>query len=175
METVYCDALKTAFEFERSGERFYRDQLEKVTDEFAKKVLGFLADEEAEHLRKIELFNDALINNKEFDLDVECSTKLSDRSRQLMQDIKTNEEEKISPDSTDIDIYEIAMDMEKKSYSTYEQALADSKNLDDDRINRFFTFLLNEEKEHYDLLVASKKYLVDPSYYFLDYGGWVFS
>jgi hypothetical protein len=27
---------------------------------------------------------------------------------------------------------------------------------------------------HYNLLATTKKYLEDPSYYFEDYGGWIF-
>jgi rubrerythrin len=175
MERAYCDALRTAYEFEKSGEQLYRSQLDKVTDEFAKKILEFLADEETEHIRKIEEFNDALLGTGKFDIDRECSTDISERARQLVRNRAIKEEEKINPSSIDIDIYDVAMDMEKESYGVFKQALADSKHLDDERIERFFSFILDEEKVHYDLLAASKKYLEDPAYYFLDYGGWVFS
>ncbi|MBI4734325.1 MAG: ferritin family protein [Rubrobacteridae bacterium] len=175
METSYCDALRIAFEFEKNGEQFYRELIKKVVDEFAQKVLTFLADEEVEHIRKIETFNDALLGNSEFDLDKECSTNLDEKIRDLVRDRTIKEESKISTSSTDIDVYEVAMDMEKKGHSAYEKALSDSDVSSDERIKRFFLFMIDEEKEHYDLLAASKKYLDDPSYYFLDYGGWVFS
>jgi rubrerythrin len=175
MDIAFCDALRVAFEFEQENEQLYRKQLEKVTDEFARKVLEFLANEEADHAKKIEAFNDALLGDGKFDLDKECSIGVGLRAKQLLKDWAAAEDKKITSDSNDLDIYDIAMDMEKKSYSVYERALADSKNLNDDRLNRFFTFLIAEEKEHYNILAASKKYLEDPAYYFLDYGGWVFS
>jgi len=171
MKQAYCEALRTAIEFELNGETFYRQLIDRVTDPFAKKVLVFLADEEVEHIRKIEAFNDSLLGKGEFDLETECSLELTDRIKTMVEERMRNADKGVTPDSNDIDIYEVAMLMETKSHELYEQALAE---VEDERVETFFRFMLYEEKEHYDLLAYSKRYLEDPAYYFEEYGGWIF-
>lgn len=171
MKQAYCEALRTAIEFEQNGEAFYRQLIDRVTDPFAKKVLVFLADEEVEHIRKIEAFNDSLLGKGEFDLEMECGLELPDRIKAMVEARMRNADKNVTPDSDDVDIYEVAMLMETKSHELYEQALAEAE---DERVETFFRFMLYEEKEHYDLLAYSKRYLEDPAYYFEEYGGWIF-
>jgi len=171
MEQAYCEALQIAFEFEKNGETFYRQLIDKVTDPFAKKVLEFLADEEIEHVRKIEEFNDSLLGKGGFDFDAECGLELTDRIRVMTQARMKEAEKNVNPNSNDLDIYDVAMLLETKSYELYERALAVPQ---DEKVETFFRFMLYEEKEHYDLLAYSKRYLEDPAYYFEEYGGWIF-
>ncbi|MDP2210890.1 MAG: ferritin family protein [Candidatus Aquicultor sp.] len=171
VEQAYCDALRIAFEFEHNGEVFYRQLVDKVTDPFAKKVLVFLADEEVEHTRKIVAFNDHLLGNGDFDIATECRLDLTDRIQKLVEDRMKNTEKGVEPLADDIDIYDIALTMETRSYELYEKALEEA---DDERVETFFRFMVAEEQQHYDLLANSKKYLTDPAYYFAEYGGWIF-
>ena len=71
MDQSYCDALRFAIEYEEQGEKFYREAAAEARDRFAKKALRFLADEEVEHIGKIEKFNDFLLGKAEFDMDKE--------------------------------------------------------------------------------------------------------
>ena len=171
MDEAYCEALETAIEFERNGEVFYRELLEKVSDPFAKKVLEFLADEEVEHIRKIEVFNDSLLGKDWFDFEAECGLDLHERIRDLVQEKRQGANKNVNPSSNDLDIYDIAMLLESKSFELYKHALEEPQ---DEKVETFLRFLLAEEGEHYDLLASSKKYLADPSYYFQEYGGWIF-
>ncbi len=171
MDEAYCEALKTAIEFERNGEVFYRQLIEKVTDPFAKKVLEFLADEEVEHIRKIEVFNDSMLGKDWFDFEAECGMGLPERIRDLVQEKRHDAIKSVESDSNDLDIYDMALLLESKSFALYEQALEEAQ---DEQVETFFRFLLSEEKEHYDLLASSRRYLADPSYYFEEYGGWIF-
>ncbi|MCL6472011.1 MAG: ferritin family protein [Firmicutes bacterium] len=171
MDEAYCEALRTAIEFERNGEAFYRQLIDKVQDPFAKEVLTFLALEEVEHIRKIEAFNNSLLNRDWFDVETECVFDLPERIRDLVQDRRQTVEKNIKPDSNDLDIYDVAMLLEAKSINLYEQAVSEAK---EEQVETFFRFMLAEETEHYDLLASSKRYLADPAYYFEEYGGWIF-
>lgn len=171
MKEAYCDALRVAIEFEHNGEAFYRQLIDKVTDPFAKRILGFLAEEEVEHVRKIEAFNDHLLGNGEFSFEQECSLDLTDRIQALVEQRMKDAEKNVEPLADDIDIYDIALTLEQRSYELYERALGET---DDERVETFFRFMLSEEQQHYDLLANSKKYLTDPAYYFEEYGGWIF-
>lgn len=172
-QTIYfCEALHLAKDFEEKGEKFYRDSIQRVNDEFAKKTLMFLAKEELHHIEKIDKFNEALTSNsKEFDLEEHCETNLLERIENHLKGSISKEEEKLQPQITDIEVYEMAMDLEKVGYAMYKESYEES---DDEKTKKFFEFLIKEESLHYELLASSKKYLGEPSYYFEDYGGWIF-
>lgn len=172
MGEAYCDALRFAIEFENKSEEFYLKAKEKVKDDFAKKALDFIAADEEIHTRKIRAFNKALLKNKEFDLEKECRSDLPERLDSFIANVIDQEATKIDVDSNDLDVYDVAMDMEKRGYDAYRNAGADET--EDPRVRTFFDFLARQEIVHFNLLQASKKYLEDPSYYFEEYGGWIF-
>jgi rubrerythrin len=174
MQKAYCEALRTALEFEEAGAKLYESSINKVTSPFAKRVLEFLVKEEHEHIRKIEAFNASLLGKGEFDIAAECAIGVTSRIPELIKEYTKAEVEKVGPDSLDLDIYDMAMDMEKAGHEAYEKFLAEAQAANDELLERFFEFMVSEEEEHFDLLQASKKYLEDPAYYFLDYGGWIF-
>jgi rubrerythrin len=171
MEQEYCEALKFAIDFEQEGRKLYLDSIERVKDPFAKRTLAFLADEESHHIEKIEKFNEALLGRGEFDVQAECRSDLPERVKEYVGQVVQEEAGKVSPESSDIKIYELALDMESASYKAYRDAFEENS---DEKLRRFFEFLMHEEQIHYDLLDASKKYLADPSYYFEEFGGWIF-
>jgi rubrerythrin len=172
MDQAYCDALRFALEFEKKGEKFYRQSVDRAINDQAKKTLQFLADEEIKHSQKIEEFNQALLNNHSFDIEKECSSELSERLHSFIDQYVKNKTKEIGELSTDLEIYQSAMDMEKYGHDMYKSAL---KSSSETKIKKFFQFLVDEETLHYQLLAASKKYLEDPSYYFEESGGWIFS
>lgn len=173
MEETYCDALRFAIEFEKKSEEFYKKASERVCDDFAKKALDFIAADEVTHTKRIKAFNRALIKNNDFDLETECRSNLSEQTDEFIDEFINKEGDKITTDSNDLEIYDVALDMEKRGYDAYKNASIDAK--EDPRVQRFFKFLAEQEIVHYKLLQESKKYLEDSSYYFEDYGGWVFN
>ncbi len=173
MEETYCDALRFAIEFEKKSEDFYLMAKNRVNDEFAKKALDFIAADEEKHAKKIQAFNKALVKDIDFDLESECTSDLPDQLNDFVDKTIVKEEGKIEADANDIAIYDVALDMEKRGYDAYKNT-----SLDDDediRVKIFFKFLADQEIVHYNLLKESKKYLQDSSYYFEDYGGWIFN
>jgi len=170
MEQAFCDAIQFAIEYEKQSQCFYQDALLKVKNRFAKQALEFLIAEEQTHIDKIIAFNQHLLGKAEFDLEKECVTGLPERTKQFLINF-THKEEEVTDASNDIDIYKVAQDTEKKGYELYESV---EKSTQDSRLKQFFAFLAAEEKNHYQLLEYSIKYLEDPSYYFEEAGGWIF-
>ena len=170
MDQAYCDALRFAMEYERKGEEHYRSAAAAAKDHFAKQALTFLADEEIEHIRKIDEFNQHMLGIGDFDIDAECQLGLSSRVEDFLETAKgaTSEEDRRL---TEIDVYDQAMENEKHGYEMYASVETGTQN---ESLKQFFAFLAQEEKAHYNLLEASKKYLQDPSYYFEEGGGWLF-
>lgn len=171
MDQAYCDALRFAVDYERKGEEYYRQASEKTRDKLARKALVFLADEEKEHIRKIEDFNSSLLGLTAFDMDTECALGLPDRVREFIDDAKGQSKTDEEVELTDLAVYDLAMATEKQGFEMYA-SVRDSTG--DQRLKRFFGFLADEEIVHHKLLAASKKYLEDQSYYFEEAGGWIF-
>ncbi len=168
----YCEAFKVAREFEQRSEKLYRDLIPKVKDRFAQKTLTFLADEEHHHIKKIDEINEALTTkSKDFSLVAQCQTELPGRIEKHLNEIIKNKADKMRAQMSDIEIYDTAIDMEKAGYGIYKEHYRQSN---DEKTKKFMEFLIQEESVHYDILASTKKYLEDPSYYFEDYGGWIF-
>lgn len=167
----YHDALKSAIDFEKKGEEFYLAAIQKTIDPFTRNTLQFLANEELHHIEKIEKFSQSLLAETDFDLEKETESDLPQRAKEYVGRVLQEKGEKISPQSSDIEIYDLALDIENSGYSMYKNAFESNS---DDNLKKFFQFLMREEKIHYELLSASKKYLEDPSYYFEEFGGWIF-
>lgn len=172
MEEMYCEALKIALEFERENQEFYSQKINEVKSPLAKKALEFLIREDSRHIDTIIRFNRSLFGEEVFDQEKECSTELPEKVKELFKTIIDLSTSAISVDDSDIQIYEKAMELENKGYKMYK-LYSESKELDH-RVRKFFSFLAEEESNHYDLLAKTKKYLEDPSYYFEEEGGWIF-
>lgn len=172
MDTAYCDALKVALEFENKGERMYRQAATQAKNDFTRRALEFLADEEIGHVVKIQDFNEAMLAGGQADVDRFCTQELPDRVRAFLDDFTSREATKMAAAEDAHRVYDEAMAMEREGYRMYEEARESSK---DEQLRRFFEFMVAEEGIHYRMLEAAKKYLQDPSYYFEDYGGWIFA
>lgn len=170
VEQAFCDAIQFAIEYEKQSQCFYKDALLKVKNSFAQKALQFLINEEQTHIDKILAFNAHLLGEGGFDLEKECITGLPERTKQFLTNF-THKEEQISQAATDIDIYKVALETEKKGFELYESVF---KSTNEERLKKFFAFLAEEEKLHYRLIDYTLKYLEDPSYYFEEAGGWIF-
>lgn len=168
----FCEALEMAIELENESVRHYQEILKKLNNKFAKKALEFLIREEREHVKKIKRFNKLVMESKNFDIEKECTSDLKKRIHTFVKSAVDATFEKLDVVRNDIDVYKNAMDLERRKYHVYQDYFEREK---DERVKKFLTFLMEEEKLHYELLLQSKKYLEDPSYYFEDAGGWIFS
>lgn len=172
MEKAFCEAIGTALRMEEEGKRFYQDALKRVNNQFARRTLEFLIKEEDRHIDKIIRFNEYLLGRGDFDIEAECSTDVPERLKALIDEAAVATIKNIEDSSSDVEVYEAAMEFERRGYQFYQEA---SRKEEDERLKRFFEFLVSEEIKHFQLLQNTKKYLEDPSYYFEDAGGWIFS
>lgn len=172
MQESYCEFLRKALDFEKEGLKFYEEALSKVRNHFAREALKFLVNEEKDHIDKILKFNDYLLGRGDFNLDEECRSEARTNIKELVESTVKAGLKDLQNASTDVEIYRVAMEFEKRGYEFYRNS-ADEE--EDERIKRFATFLVEEEIRHYNLLENTIRYLEDPSYYFEDLGGWIFS
>ncbi len=68
--TKVQDAIQIALEKEKSSYKFYKKAADAVSDPGAKKMFGFLAEEEAKHIRMLEEEYDKNILQKQYNCSV---------------------------------------------------------------------------------------------------------
>ncbi|HPO51885.1 MAG TPA: ferritin family protein [bacterium] len=131
-----------AVDFETKGVNLYMSLASKTSNLLGKELFYSLAEQEVQHARLIERVYIAS-NVKQWvsnTSDIEAELKsFWDNAQQL----------NLKQDPGDLSGYELAMEMELKSISSYQQFL---KKTDNEQEKKFLTWVIEEEKKHLDAL-----------------------
>lgn len=144
--------LEFAIKMEMEGRQYYLEQAKKNQDNAAlNKVFSILADSEKEHeelLRK-------RLNKEDYTLTEGDS---AEKIKSVFGGLKDYEASQIR-DTTQLDVYRLATDIEEKSIELYQEMLKEAK---DDKDKKLFEFLLKEENQHLILFDELVKMLTRP-------------
>ncbi|MEE9192561.1 MAG: ferritin family protein [Candidatus Aerophobetes bacterium] len=122
----------------------------------------YFAEDEKSHL--------AVLNDILTDLRLSGSSRFfeekspRERIKTIFQDLKDEIKERIAANPDELEALKIGMDMESKSVEFYQGAL---EKAEDSPLKRFFTRVIEEEKQHYQLLQNTHSYLEDSGEWFL--------
>jgi rubrerythrin len=144
-------ALKFVLDFEAKGVEAYLKLAAKTENLLGKKLFYSLAAEEIEHARKADEFYGSISEMPDFK-PVEAAP-LEEIIKEFFVKMERAELEK---GAENIKGYELAMELERKGYSAYEKYLKDSKTKEE---NKFFEWILGEEKEHISAIANVYSYL----------------
>ncbi len=136
--------LRTALEIEHKGAGVYIDAGSKTKHPLAKRLFYRLAQEEIDHILKIEEIFHTVENNKTWpDWESGPAGEIEKSIKAFFQKIGR---EIASKPLDNVEVLTMAMDLEKKSYKLY----GDMENsTGDDKEKRFCGGLKQEENEHY--------------------------
>jgi rubrerythrin len=157
--------LLSALEMEEKGYEFYKVQCAKSKNKIAKDMFLFLADNELFHIESIKKFYEGIKGGKdnfEFDLSSEKQKRI--KALDIFSKGIDELNDKISPDDTDKKACEFAMEFEKNGYDYYKSMLAEAEG---EQEISFLEFLLDEEKQHYEILEKTYNYLTDSANWFM--------
>ena len=137
-------SLGMALEMERKGREFYFEAADRVEDRVVRSILVALAHDEEAHESVISRYYQALQHQKgwpaaEGDLDA-----LKSSHGEIKKIIKTTIN-RIGKDATFLSVYEVARDLELRSYDFYQ---ARANGADDRNVREFFRFLAGVEQVH---------------------------
>ncbi|MFC1517915.1 ferritin family protein [Candidatus Margulisiibacteriota bacterium] len=142
-------ALQEAIKFEEQGVILYSALMKKVQDPLSKKLFGSLAIQEKDHINLINDFS----QNKIF------KTMPYDPLEQLMQAAyKETKDAAQKKDLSNIEGYDLALQLEDRGFKMYQKALGSAT---DEEEKKFFKFLMDMEKEHYESLANIYYFLTD--------------
>ena len=155
-------AIKTAIKLEEDGIDFYQKASEKTSHPFGKKMFLSFAEDEKRHLTILkEILSD--LKFSDFDRFFE-EKKPREKIKTIFREVKSEIKERIAANSDELEALKIGMDMESKSVEFCQGALEKTQ---DSHQKAFFNRLIDEEKEHYELLQNTRSYLKDSGEWFL--------
>ncbi|PRR81696.1 ferritin-like domain-containing protein [Clostridium vincentii] len=135
------NVLEFAIKMELDGEKYYNDQAKITTDSSLKTVFLILAKDENSHAKILQKRSNKL------SYELENNETLSE-TKNLFKGIKDFKSD-IKQLPNQLDLYRVALEKEKESITLYEKLLLESE---DDESKEFFSYLLKQEKEHYEIL-----------------------
>ena len=160
------DAIKTAIQMEKDGYSFYEKAAAQTSSDMGKTIFKSLAADELLHLEVFQKLFDEKVGKEEwYDL-VNTSKKYADipifpKDLQMV--------EGANPDTNEIDALRIAMDSELKAIEYYTKI---RKNSSDDEVNKIIDEIINQERNHYNVLEGEFHHINSTGYWFeLDYLG----
>ena len=155
-------AIKTAIKMEEDGIDFYQKAAKKTSHPFGKKMFSSFVGDEKRHLTVLK---DVFADLKFSDFDRFFKEKKPrEKIKTVFEEIKNEIKERIAANPDEIEALKIGMDMESKSSEFYRGALEKTQ---DSRLKAFFRRLIEEEKEHYQLLQNTYSYIKDSGDWFL--------
>ena len=158
------DIYDYAMKMERDGEAYYRELAEKTGNTGLKNILAMLADAEVKHYH---LFREMRENSP---VEAEDSPILKD-VKNIFTRLKETEETG-GVDSSEVDLYRKAQEIEKQSRDYYREKAGEAG---DEAHRDIFLKIAEEEQKHFNILenIVSfvsqpEQWLEDAEWYHLD-------
>jgi len=135
------NVLDFAINMELEGEKYYNEQAELNKNTGLKTVFLMLAKDENAHAQ--------ILQNKVKNLSYKLNdSDTLDKTIHLFKELKDFKNE-IKQIPNQLDLYRAALEKEKESINLYEKLLLEAE---DDKSKSLFTFLIKQEKDHYEVL-----------------------
>jgi len=166
-------ALQLALKMERDGRQFFLDASDKASHPLTKETFDSLAAWELEHIEIIERFQSSLRDTGEWESVASLQTKKGEAIetfKTVFQEAREHIDEAVKAETGDLEAYRMARDMEDKISVFYQKQAGESS---DENARAFYTFMADQEREHYQILDNAFQYLEDPAQWF-EQGEWTF-
>lgn len=145
------DILEFAIQAEKDGEKYYRDVAAKTENKALKQIINMLADDELKH---IDYIKEAIKDSAPGIHD----TQILDKAKNVFSEMNAGIDTK-SIDASYKDLYQKAIDIEKKSEKFY---LDKAGELENKAQRDLFLKLAMEEKKHALLLENLLEFVAEP-------------
>ena len=138
--------LELALSFERSGQEFYKSNMEKVKQALARETFKYLMDMESSHVEFIKKMIEKLKTDETINIEATGEKDEIFKERLKSQALSSNT---YSNDLADLSILRMAYLIEKDFVEYYGKA---SEKIEDDRAKKLLTTLRVWEEGHMELV-----------------------
>lgn len=157
------EALAMAIEMEKEGQGFYEKTAGRAVDKLTRDVFKFLAGEELKHIDAIEKFYEAEIAGSKTNFDSIMGQKTPEAARAAIGKLFKGLDKSVPVDKPDLEAFRFARDFEKRGEKFYRKAAATAS---DSQVKKLFSFLVEEELRHFQMIDDSMAYLENPDEWF---------
>jgi len=155
-------ALQTALGFEEKGHKIYKETAEKTKNPIVEKTFIYLAEQELLHMGEIKEYAEKEKAELKGD-------KPEDTKNFFLTTVKEFKE-KLELSDDDIKAHETALELEQNAYDFYKEQLAQTDN---EELKKFFTFLMEQENAHYELIQKAYDFIKDPAAFYSEQEKWM--
>lgn len=153
------DILDKAVAFEETGMAFFLDRAESAPSQLERNLFSSLAEDEKGHKQYLlDLKAQLLVNNNPDDMQPEADDDHK-TPRQIFELALEAAKDPYSPESAELEIIQGAMEVERKGYTMYTNAVNSVKS---ERAKEIFRSLAREEQHHFQLLKNTYDFMADP-------------
>jgi len=156
---INSESIKTAIEMEEKGYKYYSENAKNTENEISRRVLESLAEQELDHRKR---FKELSAKSKEFSSELEAED-FEEKIKEFFT--AAGKEEKKSWKEEEKEVYEKALEMEKKTYRLYSDMLDQT---DDKNEKKLLKAIMNEENQHEESIQNILYYLTDHDWWLAD-------
>jgi len=156
-------AFETALKFEQDGYRIYSETAEKSQNPIVKKTFKYLANQELFHIDEIEGYIAAI------DADIEFKGDNLEKTKEFFKTTTDEFKEKTELSDDDVKAHEAGLHLEKNAYEFYKEQ---DDATDDEKIKKFFAWLMEQESAHYNLIDKAYQFIKDPAAFYSEEEAW---
>ncbi|MDI6783697.1 MAG: ferritin family protein [bacterium] len=158
------DALHTALKLELDSAAFYQEAAKNAKNPLGKGTFESLIKEELGHIQMVKKAYTSITEaNNWNEVEKNIPTKIDATTKTIFQIKKTELEQKLDPESDEMQALKTAMDIENEGYKFYEKMALETT---DPIGKKMYEFLKDEENRHWELLNNTFEYLSDPALWF---------
>ena len=151
--------LKVALENEIKGRNLYVQYANTGRNPLVRRLFVRLANEKLKHMESIRGFIKSLAYDTGFDVDGLVKRSPADDSKRFFRSLIRDAKGQISPSEDDEKSREVAMGIAKAGYEYYKTSAEAAK---DNKLRRFFEWLMRREQYHYTLILNAFEYAGNP-------------
>jgi rubrerythrin len=154
--------MEAAIANEIEGHKILQRGRQAVSNPLTKATFQFLANEELKHIELIKEFSQSLSGIKSWDPSSLREITLAEAGasiRGIFERFATQFEEAGTADDERMEVYEIAMDMERQGHDFYKRA---ANKVNDEQTKKLLLFLANEEIRHFTMIQDTHDFLKHP-------------
>ena len=159
-------ALRLALQMEQEGRKFYLEAQGKASHPLAKETFRALADWELEHMKVIDRFYSSLMEKGRWESAEGALPRKGeaiDTFKTIFQELREKIDRTVKADADDLQAYRSARDIEDNLAGFYRKQAAEAS---EENAKRFYLFMADMEREHYQIIDNSLQLLENPAQWF---------
>lgn len=162
--------LEVALENEIRGRKLYSQYAGTVKSEVARRVFIHLANEELRHIEDIQKFIGSLEGKIAIDMAKIVKGGSLDKTKHFFGKLVDELKEVARPSDDDNKSRKVAMRIERAGYEYYKKGAETTEN---QKLKKFFEFLMKQEQSHYMLIKDAFDYANDPDSWYAEHEHWL--